>query len=124
MTLRELANSNLWTFMRKITLPSVAEAYKEALPALFLFVVVTPLLPIWIVVGAYLARREIRKDVARLDAHRNEAMKKNTCPVCHRTHTTPDPDFPAMERCEDCGSEWVRDTREILLNAREDEETK
>lgn len=42
------------------------------------------------------------------------------CPICDSGDTRPDFDYPkSMTNCDGCGSEWVTNTGEILLNSRD-----
>ena len=43
-----------------------------------------------------------------------------SCPVCNSTDIRPDYDNPnTMTDCDKCGSEWITDTEEITLDARD-----
>ena len=49
------------------------------------------------------------------------------CPICNSANTRKDYDFDTMSNCDTCGSEWVNDSMEITLDARDyftDEENK
>ena len=42
------------------------------------------------------------------------------CLVCNSTNIRQDYDFPeTMDNCDKCGSEWIRETGEITLDARD-----
>lgn len=42
------------------------------------------------------------------------------CPICNSVNTSDDCTTPeTMTACNTCGSEWIKETREVTLNGRE-----
>lgn len=46
-------------------------------------------------------------------------MSKHQCPVCNCHNTEAQIDYPHISECNKCGSEWITESGEILLDARD-----